>query len=88
MKLISCVELMSDHYTVESAHMKNRSIEKSIALAGLGALTLGITGCAALVVGSVVGAGGLAGYEYVNTSAPTSQAQPSTQPKLSLNDIE
>jgi len=68
--------------------MKNEGIEKLVAVAWLVTLTLGVTGCAALVVGSVVGAGGLAGYEYVNTNAPTSRAQPSAQPKLSLNDIE
>jgi len=58
---------------------------------GIGVLVLlgfGVAGCAALIVGSVVGSLDLAGYEYVKASAPAPQTQPSAQPKLSLNDIE
>jgi hypothetical protein len=55
---------------------------------GLVLLGFGVAGCAALIVGSVVGSLDLAGYEYVKAGAPTPQAQPSAQPKLSLNDIE
>jgi hypothetical protein len=64
--------------------MSSQAIKKLLAVIGLVTLALDVTGCAALIVGSVVGAGDLASYEYVNSSAPTSHAQP----KLSLNDIE
>jgi hypothetical protein len=62
---------------------------------GIGALVLlglGVEGCAALIVGSVVGSFDLAAYEYANAGVPTGtspQPQPSApQPPLSLSDIE
>jgi hypothetical protein len=67
---------------------RETGMRKWFAVVGLLMLGLGAQGCAALIVGSVVGSLDLAGYEYVNASAPTSQAQPGAQPKLSLNDIE
>jgi hypothetical protein len=50
-------------------------------------------GCAALIVGSVVGSLDLAAYEYANAGAGAAsekrrQPQPSAQPTLSLSDIE
>jgi len=67
-------------------------MRRSLAVAWLVTLTLGIAGCATLLVDSIVGSVDVAGYEYVNVSAPTSQEQRSMQqsapPKLSLNDTE
>jgi hypothetical protein len=68
--------------------MNNQATKKLLAVGGLVTLALGIAGCAALLVGSVVGSVDLAGYEYVNATAPTPQAQPSAQPTLSLSNIE
>jgi uncharacterized membrane protein YebE (DUF533 family) len=52
-------------------------------------LAFGITGCPALVVGSIMGGGslGYAGYQY-QKSAAALQSQPSAKPTPSLNDIE
>jgi hypothetical protein len=61
---------------------------KWLGIGGLVLLGFGVAGCAALIVGSVVGSLDLAGYEYVKARAPAPQTQPSAQPKLSLNDIE
>jgi len=72
--------------------LDNQAIRRSLAVGGLVTLTLGMAGCAAVLVGSVVGTVDVAGYEYVYVSAPTSQGQRSAQqsapPKFSLNDIE
>ena len=66
-------------------------MRKWFAVGWLVMLALGIGGCAALIVGSVVGSLDVAGYEYANAGAPTGtspQSQPSAQPTLSLSDIE
>jgi hypothetical protein len=66
---------------------------KWLGIGGLVLLGFGVAGCAALIVGSVVGSLDLAGYEYVNAGAGAAsekrtQLQPSAQPTLSLSDIE
>jgi hypothetical protein len=64
-------------------------MRKWVAVGGLVMLAFGIAGCAALIVGSVVGYLDLAAYEYANSgAAPAPQPQPSAQPTLSLSDIE
>jgi len=66
-------------------------MRKWFAVVGLLLLGLGVEGCAALIVGSVVGSLDLAAYEYENAAAPTTtaeQSQPIAHPKLTLNDIE
>ncbi len=69
--------------------MNNQAMRKSLAVVVLVTLALGVTGCAALIVSSVVGSLDLAGYEYANAgAAPAPQPQPSAQPTLSLSDIE
>jgi len=54
-------------------------------------LALGIAGCLALMVGSIVGSLGCAGYEYEKTGTVPGmppQSQPNAKPRPSLNDIE
>jgi hypothetical protein len=64
-------------------------MRKWVAVAALVMFAFGIGGCAALIVGSVVGSLDLAGYEYANAgAAPAPQPQPSAQPTLSLSNIE
>ena len=64
-------------------------MRKWVAVAALVMFAFGIGGCAALIVGSVVGSLDLAGYEYAKTGAePAPQPQPSAQPTLSLSNIE
>jgi hypothetical protein len=62
-------------------------MRKWVAVGGLVMLAFGIAGCAALIVGSVVGSLDLAAYEYANAGAAPAP-QPSAQPTLSLSDIE
>ena len=52
-------------------------------------LVFGITGCPALIVGSIIGGGslGYAGYEYGRSEAAL-KSQPTAMPTPSLNDIE
>jgi hypothetical protein len=52
-------------------------------------LALGIAGCPALIVGSILGGGsaGYAGYEY-GKSARAAQSQSSAMATPSLNNIE
>ena len=52
-------------------------------------LAFGITGCPALIVGSIMGGGslGYADYEY-EKSATAPQSQPSAKSTPSLSDIE
>jgi hypothetical protein len=66
-------------------------MRKWLPVGGLAMLALGITGCPALIVGSIVGSLGYAGYEYAKTeTAPGTppQSQPTARPTPSLNDIE
>jgi hypothetical protein len=62
-----------------------------LAVDGLAMLALGIAGCLALMVGSIVGSLGCAGYEYEKTGTVPGmppQSQPNAKPRPSLNDIE
>jgi hypothetical protein len=62
-----------------------------LAVGGLAMLALGIAGCLALMVGSIVGSLGYAGYEYEKTGTVPGmppQSQPNAKPTASLNDIE
>jgi hypothetical protein len=67
-------------------------MSKWLAISGLLILEFGITGCPALIVGSIVGPlGAAAGYEYNKTQAAPGklpQSQQNAQPTPSLNDIE
>ena len=67
-------------------------MRKWLAVGGFVTLAFGITGCPALIVGSIVGPLGAAvGYEYNKTeTAPGTlpQSQPNAKPTPSLNDIE
>jgi len=66
-------------------------VTKWLAIVALLMLGFGVEGCAALIVGSVVGSLDLAGYEYEQAAASTAtaaQSQASAHPKLSLNDRE
>ena len=66
-------------------------MKKWMAILALIVLASGITGCAAFLLGSVVGSLSYAGYQYANASAspqPTPQGAPDAQPTLTLNDIE
>jgi hypothetical protein len=64
---------------------------RKLPIVGFALLGLGITGCPALIVGSIVGSLGYAGYQYTRTDAapkPASQPQPTAKATPSLNDIE
>ena len=64
-------------------------MRRLVAVGALAMLAFCIAGCAALIVGSVVGSLDLAGYEYANAgAAPAPLPQPSARPTLSLSDIE
>jgi hypothetical protein len=64
-------------------------VRKRFAVVGVAMLAFGITGCPALIVGSIMGSGsvGYAGYEY-EKSAAALKSQPTAKPTPSLNDIE
>jgi hypothetical protein len=64
-------------------------VRKWLAIGGLAMLVFGITGCPALIVGSIIGGGslGYAGYEYGRSEAAL-KSQPTAMPTPSLNDIE
>jgi hypothetical protein len=67
-------------------------MSKWLAIGGLLMLEFGITGCPALIVGSIVGPlGYAAGYEYNKTETARGtlpQSQPNAKPTPSLSDIE
>jgi hypothetical protein len=68
------------------------TMSKWLAIGALLMLEFGITGCPALIVGSIVAPlGAAAGYEYnkIETAPGTPpQSQPNARPTPSLNDIE